>query len=175
MVLSDVAPSDTRAVRRNPPRSAGARAGTPTRDYLTAQEPWTARTGLLTLVLAVAGVILVVVCWYGGSDLRTAEDQAPWLVGSIAGTVLFGLAGALWVISGFRAVRLGLHQLTRDKRAFALAGSPEQTTAVTHSGLVIGAGMARVHRPDCLLVQGKQVRPVGMADDGLAGCGVCLP
>lgn len=173
MVLSDVAPTTSRSERRLARPSAGDSAA-PTRAYLTAEEPWTARTGLFSLALALAGSAVVVICWDGASDLRTAEDQASWLVGSIAGTVIFGFAGAVWVISGFRAVRLGLHQLARDKRAFALAGKPEPTGAVAHSGLVIGAGMARMHRADCLLVQGKQVRPVGMADDGLPGCGVCL-
>lgn len=179
MVLSDLAPGDTRAGR--PPDSASAleRGSTRGRDYLASREPWTARSGYASLGLAIAGAVVVALCWYGGSDRRTAEDQAGWLIGSLLGTAVFALGGAVWVISGFRAVRHGMRDLAADKRAFALGGDRRdirvESTSSAHAGLVIGAGMVRAHRPDCPLTLGKQVRAVGPADDGLEGCGVCLP
>ncbi|HVE27933.1 MAG TPA: hypothetical protein VNC22_21150 [Sporichthya sp.] len=178
MVLSDLAPGDDTTYRSDGVSASGYRP-LRAREYLTAREPWSARSGIVAAALATAGAVVVGVCWYGGSDLRTAEDQAPWLIGSVIGTAVFALGGVLWVIAGFRSVRHGMRQLAADKREFALGGritgSRDHAPASGHAGLVIASGMVRTHRPDCLLVLGKQVRAVGPADDGLEGCGVCLP
>jgi hypothetical protein len=180
MVLSELTAPQAATAYRTDGASGSAVGPVRTRSYLGSQEPWSRRALSTCSGLALLGVVVVVVCWWGGSDRRTAEDQASWLIGSIVGTAAFALAGAGWILSGFRAVRRGMRDLAADKRVFALggaidAGERDQDVPVDGSTLVVGPGMIRAHRADCLLVQGKQVRPVASSDARLEQCGVCLP
>jgi hypothetical protein len=155
------------------------------RRYLESGEPWTPRSVRLALVLGALAALAAGLCWYGGSDKREVEDQVPWLLGSLLAVAFFALVGAVWLIAAFRTLRQGMRDLAADKRAFALGGRPvagrvaasgaSAHAGLPHSGLVVGAGMVRAHRPDCPLVQGKAVREVELTDRSLGACGVCLP
>ena len=160
------------AGRTAPPREAEAppTRPRPTGRYLTDPSPWRASYGIVPSILAVGGVIVMIVCWVQLSDKVVWRDQISWLVGASMGAGAVVLGGVLWILVGMREVRRGFRDLRRQQRLM----SPELTTVRSATPivevLVSAAGMTRAHRPDCLLLRGKQAVPV--ADDR-PRCGVC--
>jgi hypothetical protein len=80
----------------------------------------------------------------------------------------------LWVLVGMREVRRGFRDLRRQQRILIPAELPLAGAAPTGEvfPLVSAPGMTRAHRPDCLLLRGKNVLPVPV-DDARPRCGVC--
>jgi hypothetical protein len=142
--------------------------------------PWRRRDMLLCGLLAVLGVAGVVICWVGATDEAIWRDQTGWLTGAILSTGLVILGGGLWVLIGLRRVRQGFRDLRRDQRA-ALGLTRVRTGAVAATiadsaevELVTSGQMTRAHRPDCLLLRGKQAVAVPPAEAANYGrCGVC--
>jgi hypothetical protein len=122
-------------------------------------------------ILAVVGIVVMVICWVRLSDKVVWRDQISWLVGACLGAGAVVLAGVLWILVGLREVRRGFRDLRRDQQRvlrFVDLGSTAVSTETT--ALVSAPGMTRAHRPDCLLLRGKQTAPV---TGDLPRCGVC--
>lgn len=147
-------------------------------NYRRDPSPWRRRDAVLCGLLAVLGVAGIAGCWFGATDEVVWREQTRWVIGAIVCTGLVVLGGGLWVLIGMRRVRQGFRDLRRDQRAAlgltrvragAAAGVPEVDGA-----LVTAGQMTRAHRADCLLLRGKQVVPVPLADLAKYGrCGVC--
>lgn len=143
--------------------------------------PWRPADLLGSAVLAGAGLLGLVVAWYGGSDQADWPDALPWASLAAVATTVAMLGLVAWLVSGFRRVRRlrrevlpALHAQVGTSRRPAPAVAPTAGPA----GLVTAEGMTRFHRPGCPLVAGKPVRPLP-ADEfetsGLVPCGVCAP
>lgn len=143
-------------------------------------EPWQRKHLVASLTLTALGCVGMAVCWYAGAGKLTYDDQVPWLIGSITSAGVAVVGGVLWLVCGFRQVSM----LERDLMGYlapwlaeargAQGGPAPERGAGT---LVIGAGMNRAHRPECLLVRGKvdlmAMTAAESAVRGLPGCGVC--
>ena len=148
--------------------------------YRSDHSPWRRLDTVLCGLLAVLGIAGVIACWFGATSEAVWRQQTSWLIGAIFCTGLVGLGGGLWVLIGLRRVRQGFRDLRRDQRvALGLSrvrGSADRTAAAPGAAgeLVRAKDQTRVHRPDCLLLRGKQVVAVAPADvDQYSRCGVC--
>ncbi|HEY3605165.1 MAG TPA: hypothetical protein VGL04_10865 [Sporichthyaceae bacterium] len=161
------------AGRTAPPREAEA---PPTRPraagrYLTDPSPWRRSYAIVPALLAVLGVVVLVVCWVQLSDKVVWRDQISWLVGACLGVGAFVLGGTLWILVGLREVRRGFRDLRRDQQRILGLSDLAPVSVVTEVLTLVSApGMERAHRPDCLLLRGKQTGPVS---DDRPRCGVC--
>jgi hypothetical protein len=164
------------------PSTSASPPDTPARrvQYRSDPLPWRRRDMLICGLLAVLGVAGLVVCWVGATGEAIWRDQTGWLTGAILSTGLVILGGGLWVLIGLRRVRQGFRDLRRDQRtALGLTrvrtGAVAATIAETSDVQLVTAGqMTRAHRPDCLLLRGKQAVPVLPAEAAKYGrCGVC--
>jgi hypothetical protein len=137
--------------------------------------PW--RLGdLLGLYVTVSiGGILLLLAWWGASGTGKFSSQIVWVNVAIVGLVVAGSGGAVWLLTGRRAV---------GERAEALlplgAASFVPETDVDGDGarrLVAAPRMTRYHRDGCQLVAGKDLRVASEAEHRAAGrrpCGMCL-
>jgi hypothetical protein len=118
-------------------------------------------------------------------EVRTAMS---WLMVSLLGLAVCGVAHAVWVMRARRSLALAtrllidpLHrelspELLRAAPAAELSGAASAETATTT--LVAIAGSRRYHRPDCALVTGKPVVVVSRFDESPSDhvpCEVCVP
>jgi len=102
--------------------------------------------------------------WFVGAGQHSSSGVWPWLSLSLAGLGLSLVTSALALFT--------FHQrITRRLATFTLtaAGAPNPVGG----GVVSGAGMTLFHRPDCMLVAGKNVVAADPAD--LPACGMCTP
>jgi hypothetical protein len=124
---------------------------------------------------------VIVAAWFGASGTVSATRQAAWLNAGMAGFAVSAGGLCLWLLRlrravGERRVALislapqedGADETSRTARPPRHAGPTDRTIPLP---LVRAAGMARLHRPDCPLVAGKDVTPARL-DDG-EPCGVC--
>ncbi len=171
------------------PEKAATPPDTPARpvSYRRDPSPWRRRDMLICGLLALLGVVGVVACWIGATEEAVWRQQSGWLVGAIFSTGLVGVAGVLWILIGLRRVRHGFRDLRRDQRAALglsrvrgsaadrrAADSADETGPIATGELVTSGQMTRVHRPNCLLLRGKQTTPVPADQiENYGRCGVC--
>jgi hypothetical protein len=137
--------------------------------------PW--RLGdLLGLYVTVAiGAILLLLAWWGASGTGKFSSQIAWVNVGIFGLVVAGSGGAVWLLTGRRAVGERAQSLLPLGAARFV---PE--TDVDGDGamrLVASPRMTRYHRDGCQLIVGKNVRPASEAEHRAAErrpCGMCL-
>lgn len=145
--------------------------------YRRDPSPWRRRDGALCGALGALGVTGIVVCWFGATDEVVWRDQSGWLIGAIFSTGLIVLGGGLWVLIGMRRVRQGFRDLRRDQRAalgLTRVRGNGAAAGVPLDGMVTAHQMTRVHRPDCILLRGKQALTVAPGEiDSYGRCGVC--
>lgn len=148
------------------------------------QHPWRDGDVIKVSTFAFLGLATIVTAWFGASGSASITHQAAWLNLGIGGLVVFGAGNCLWLLAVRGAVgdrRASLVWLDSVAAEGATAGDGfvggngighlEPATTATWR-LVRGAGMKRVHSPDCPLVAGKRVEPAGVSDG--EPCGVCL-
>jgi hypothetical protein len=149
------------------------------RRYLGEVSPWARSTAVVPAVLGLIGTVGVGICWNGASRQAAFRDQIGWTVGAFLFLALFVLGAVLWLMVGFRSVRHGVHELQADLAmvfrledvSLELASSGETTGL----DLVVGPGMERAHRPDCMLARGKSVRALTPAErSSYPPCGMCM-
>jgi hypothetical protein len=103
--------------------------------------------------------------WFVGAGQHSSSGVWPWLSLSLAGLGVSLVTSAI-ALSTF-------HQRVKERFAkFALTEA--RAVNPIGEGLVSGAGMTLFHRPDCMLVAGKNVIAVDRAGD-LQACGMCQP
>lgn len=164
----------TAAPSEGPPDAPSRRVS-----YRSAPSPWRRGDLVLCGLLGGLGVAGIIGCWFGATDEVVWREQTGWLIGGIFCTGLVVLGGGLWVLIGLRRVRQGFRDLRRDQRV-ALGLTRSRTARSTEADpvrtdqLVTSGQMTRAHRPDCLLLRGKQVVAVAPGDvDKYSRCGVC--
>lgn len=147
--------------------------------YRSGHSPWRRRDAVLCGLLGVLGTGGILGCWFGATDEAVWRDQTGWLIGSIFCTGLVALGGGLWVLIGLRRVRQGFRDLRRDQRV-ALGLTRVRSAAAPDAApeaigdLVTSGQMTRGHRPECLLLRGKQAVAVAPAElANYERCGVC--
>lgn len=134
------------------------------------------------------GVACVIVAAVGAGRADDLRAQVRWLNVGTIGVVVLGAGNVVWYLVGRRAngaLRRRVHAaLAAQGRGAPIGASATSApsgesgaTASASGALVAGRGMTRFHRPDCLLVAGKTVRPATEATHHRRGrrpCGVCL-
>jgi hypothetical protein len=136
--------------------------------------PWrAASTG--ELVLLAVGSAAVAVGWAGASGAPVVGGQLRWVNVAVCGFVVAGVACAMHVITGARAVRerrgLVLEQL-------ASLGAPVPSAAEVVTALVASPTMRLYHLASCPLAHGKATTAAPVDEHRGAGrrpCGVCRP
>jgi hypothetical protein len=136
--------------------------------------PWTRRTLVFAVTAMALGVLLVVVAWIGASGERQLSPQVVWVNLAVVGSAIAAVGQATWLLQGRRAVGVLRHQVLPDRERPRRPAAPP-IAPVAATGVVAIAGSGRYHRPDCLLVAGKDVDGVDAARDGLQPCDVCQP
>lgn len=130
--------------------------------------------------MTLAGLIAIVVAWFGAGGSGNVTHQAMWLNLAVAGFGISALGNCLWLLRGRKAVgerRVSLISFeTMDDEASAPEGGrdgrrPAATQPTASLELVRGAGMTLVHYRDCPLLVGKPVQSA-LPGDGQP-CGMC--
>lgn len=153
------------------------------------------RIALVGGLLAAAGVVLVLLGWYGASNTSRVYLQIPYLIsGGLLGVVLAVAGGCAYLASW-------LTRLVQDQQARtdeAVAAARDTTAALVRieallavatgssgggllvaaadpaSGLVATPSGKLAHRPTCPTVAGRtDLRPATLGHDGLAPCRMC--
>jgi hypothetical protein len=149
--------------------------------YLTDPSPWRRVDAVIPGLLAVLGVVVLVVCWFGASGEVRWRDQTDWFIGGCLGAGAFALGAVLWVLVGMREVRRGFADLKADQREIlGLHAGPSTRDLADLTGPIAGwvtaAGMTRAHLSTCLLMRGKTAVPLAASDvPSYERCGVCTP
>jgi hypothetical protein len=146
-------------------------------------EPWARRDALLPGLLIAAGVVLLVIGWFGISDAIALNRQMRWLALGITGIIVGGLGMVVWLLFGLTTItRLRRAVYAEIDRRVSLAeraaDAPAAATAEARVGFGTVTGMRHYHRADCLMLAGKQASFAAAAEfteAGLTPCGVCLP
>ena len=125
-----------------------------------------------------AGVLLLVLGWYGVSGESLTAKQLPYLVsGGLGGVALVVLAAALLMTQDARRQLDRLDRVEqRVSTLYDLLVDELVPAALADAEVVRVAGGSTYHRPTCPLAAGKETVPVGPADRaGLSPCTVCEP
>ena len=102
--------------------------------------------------------------WFVGAGQHSSSGVWPWLSLSLAGLGVSLMTSVIALFTVHRRITQRLAKLTLTE-----ARAP----GAVADGLVSGAGMTLFHRPDCMLVAGKNVVVADRA--GLGACGMCRP
>lgn len=145
-------------------------------------EPWT-RSHLtwLAAVQVLAGAVLTG-AWFGASDELVFTRQIPHLDLAVVGTMVAGVVNVLWIAQGRSAVRRRKAAFLRRVALVLPATVPGGETsepsadAMPTTAVVSAVRMTRYHRPDCPLVDGKEVQPLTAPEAAdRRPCGLCRP
>jgi hypothetical protein len=135
-------------------------------------------------LLVAAGVVLVVLGWYGAAHTSRLYLQVPYLIsGGLLGVALAVAGGCTYLASWL--TRLVHEERARGDAALAVATRAAESLARIEAALAGGAGIVAAdhvatpagrlaHRPSCPTVAGRQdLRRVDPDRDGLARCRMC--
>ena len=164
--------SDERAATTPKPRSRGHRG-----DFLKDNA-----RALTAVALLGAGIVFVLLGWYGAANTNILTEQIPYLISG-------GLLGvALIIVAGFFASSASLERQNRELRedlrqAIGSMGSSQPAYQVGQAGAPSADGQVYVvnggrsyHFAGCPIVEGKESSALPLAkarDDGYAACKLC--
>jgi hypothetical protein len=134
----------------------------------------------------VVGLFAIILGWVGASRTPYVFEQNPYLIsGGLFGlglAVVGGLAYfAYWMTRNMQETRVQAERVTKaltqiEKLLAAGAGARSNGGAVrSGNGFVATAKGSMYHRPDCLVVAGRDDLHYVMATDGLEPCRICEP
>ena len=141
--------------------------------------------GKLGVAVIAVGLVAIFLGWNGAASFNDLRQQFPYLIsGGLAGLALVVVGAALLVVDNARADRAALQASLEELRhaieaAAASSASVSATTAAAaDAGELVVLGTSSFHRPDCRMVQGRDM-PLGAresaAAEGLAACRICTP
>lgn len=133
---------------------------------------WNTFGGKLGLAFCVAGLGLIWAGWNGAATYNDIRRQFPYLIsGGIGGLALVVIGVGLMVIQSQRADRVQIEANLVELRAILeRLAAPDAAAGAT--GLVV-AGPSAYHRPDCKLVEGRDLRTMTPAQAEAAGLEPC--
>lgn len=143
----------------------------------TVLRPWSIE-GLVRLVsLNLFAVLLVAASTYQVVRQDGTTDQAlAWFNLGVLGVGIAGVANALWIFRGRRAVGLARSALFAP---WTTGDATAALHAVDDDGQRLGLRSSdRFHRPGCPMVAGKQVQGgswEGFVESGRTACEICQP
>jgi hypothetical protein len=138
--------------------------------------PWQRRDALVFLTGVTLGPIGLLIGWIGCRNTSHWGDQQGWLAVAILAVVISTAAATGWFRAGLRNVRRLQYALAGVARTHVTAAA--SAVQAEHSEpdswpLVMVDGLLLYHRPDCLLVTGKAVRPSEGSTAVLTECRMC--
>ena len=139
--------------------------------------PWQVAHLLVWYVGAGAGLVVILVAWWGASGTTRVPALVTWVNVGVAGLVVSGLANLVWLLEGRRAVGERRYAVLGDPDVSALTQRPAAGSAADEP-LVAAGPMTRYHRTGCPAVSGKQVSAAARDDHesvGRSPCGICRP
>lgn len=149
---------------------------------------WSKLGGQLGLGCIAIGILVIGLAWNGAAGVDFVSGQIPYLLsGGALGLALVGIGICFIVVQNARRDRSILEAQLQDltasvnRLANAMAGGAgavngQRTERADVETVVVGRGS--YHRPDCRLVQGKDLEtttPDAAAADGLTPCRICNP
>lgn len=142
--------------------------------------PWRPAEAIWTTALNIVGAVVVFVGWLGVSGTARLSHQYGWTSVAVVGLVIAALGNGLWLLGGRRAVGVRRRRLLADppRGAVDVTSAAVATSPPADDRLVTAPAMTRYHRPGCILVRGKDVRPYEPARRGAPAarpCGMCRP
>lgn len=173
---------DDKLSRDRPPRPApGSRA--------SARDAFRENFRLIAAIaLLVAGIVFVLLGWYGAANTNILTEQIPYLISG-------GLLGvALIIVAGFFASSMSLERENRELRrqmerameGMAAGGQPRLTVVSSSrnpspasvGAVIIVPGGRSYHQAGCPIVEGKDGTELPLAEavaSGFAVCKLCGP
>jgi hypothetical protein len=149
-------------------------------------QTWSRLGGQLGLLCIGAGILAIGLGWNGAAGVDFVSGQIPYLLsGGGLGLALVGVGVGLVVVQNSRRDRALVETQLRElvtavnrlANAFAgAAGDGRGSAAAPADTVIIGRGS--YHRPDCHLVEGKDLptsTPEAATADGLSACRICQP
>jgi len=135
---------------------------------------------ILGMLFAAAGFVVIGLGWNGMAKQACPDCQLPYLLsGGATGLGLIVFGASLILVAGVRAERIEQEEKIDELiRATGRVGSAVATAAGEPVDGLVVAGTSTYHRPDCRLVQGKELDKVTVATataTGLTACRVCSP
>lgn len=143
---------------------------------------------IAAIVLLVAGIVFVLLGWYGAANTNILTEQIPYLISG-------GLLGvALIIVAGFFASSMSLERENRELRrqmerameGMAAGGQPRLTVVSSSrnpspssvGGVIIVPGGRSYHQAGCPIVEGKDGTELALEEavaSGFAVCKLCGP
>lgn len=130
------------------------------------------------------GLVLYAVAWYLASgQAHSAAQMGPVNLG-VAGLVVFGVANAMWLMRGHRAVRSrartsAVSPALPDPPQDRIGGiSPGAVPIGSEGVLVAGEEGVHYHRLECPMIHGRDWSPNSRHAHEATGkrpCGICRP
>ena len=138
--------------------------------------PWSMSEAGTAFSTTVLGAGLLAWAWWETSGTADLDRQTTWTIVGILALVVIASGSFYWLVSGRRAVRARRDRLA-DRLEDSILVSGDGPAAGTTAGAarrVAVTGTSRYHRPECLLVRGKETRAV-TARTRLTACEMCEP
>jgi hypothetical protein len=135
------------------------------------------------------GALVILLGWYGAAHTTRLFLQIPYLIsGGILGLGLMFAGGFVYFARWMTDLLLETRKQATDAEATAARtaaalerieallreGAAGATSIAADTALVTTANGRLVHRPDCRMVVGREVKPV-RAGASLDPCGICQP
>lgn len=128
------------------------------------------------IFFAFGGFTVIGLGWNGMAGQACIDCQLPYLLsGGATGLGLIAFGAAILVAAQIRGERLKADD--RIQELIRATGRIGVGAGESPNGFVL-AGRSTYHRPDCRLVQGKELDRITVqaaADSGLTACRVCSP
>jgi hypothetical protein len=139
--------------------------------------------------MTVLGILWIALGWFGAARTPYVFEQVPYLIsGGLLGLALAVVGGlfyfAYWISRQVQETRRQADQ-TRDSLEqirellanATIAGAGKQAAhAVSNGGLVATEKGTMFHRPDCIVVAGREdLRAVDPDAEGFEPCRICDP
>jgi hypothetical protein len=129
------------------------------------------------LVANGVGCAVILAGAYEASLDTTTRNAISWLMVSLLGLAIAGVANAMWLLRCRGSLAVTTRALVDARRRLGLPGATAAGSANGDDWVTV-PGLRRYHRPDCPLVAGRRVSRVDsatVARSDLAACEVCEP